>query len=183
MSTKPVEVEVKFRFRDHGKLKERLRELGAKLVDVVDMVDVYLQHPCKNFAVTDEALRVRFYRSSLRHGENIELAYKGPRLEGWAKSRVELVVRVGDFEGILKVLNSIGFTEVARIVKHREFYELDNVEISLDRVEGLGDFVELEDRGAGAEGLRRVAEKLGLSEVVHETYLELYLKSRASHST
>ncbi len=183
MSTKPLEVEVKFRCGNQGELRERLRESGAKLVDVVDMVDVYLQHPCRNFAETDEALRVRFYRSSLRHEESVELTYKGPRLEGWAKSRVELVVKVRDFEGILEVLKSLGFTEVARIVKHREFYELEGVEVSLDRVEGLGDFVELEDRGVGAGGLRRVAERLGLSEVVHETYLELYLKSRASHAT
>jgi len=176
MSTSNVELEVKFRCKDLNELRKKLLDMGAKPIDSVEMVDVYLQHPCWNFAERDEALRVRLIRSSQSRSESVEITYKGPRSQGWAKARVELVVKADDFQRTLQVFDSLGFREVARLAKRREFFEIDNVEVSLDMVEGLGEFVELEDRGAGGEGLRRVAERLGLRDLVRETYLELYLK-------
>lgn len=171
-----VEVEVKFRCDDLGRIKKELLDMKANYIDTVDMVDVYFQHPCRDFKSSDEALRVRLVKSYRTGEEIVELTYKGPRIEGWAKSRVELIVKVNSFMEVLEMLGKLGFSKVASITKHREFYLLDNVEVSLDNVEGLGSFVELEDRGAGENGIRLVAEKLGLNELVHETYLELYLK-------
>ncbi|MGC9108066.1 MAG: class IV adenylate cyclase, partial [Infirmifilum sp.] len=100
--------------------------------------------------------------------------------EGWVKTRVELGVVVDNFDSLLTILKKLGFHEVARIKKDREFYLFNGVEVSLDKVEDLGSFVELEDKGAGEEGIKKVAETLGLKELVPETYLELYLKKQRS---
>ncbi|MEZ0346735.1 MAG: class IV adenylate cyclase [Infirmifilum sp.] len=174
----PAEVEVKFRCTDPEGIRNKLRSMHSEYVDTVEMLDIYLQHPCRDFQQSDEALRVRHIKSTLTGQEDIELTYKGPRKEGWAKTRVELVVKVDKLNELLLVLDKLGFKVVARIAKHREFYLLEGVEVSLDKVEDLGNFVEIEDKGAGEHKIREVATKLGLQELVPETYLELYLKRR-----
>jgi adenylate cyclase class 2 len=168
------EVEVKFSISEPSRIREKLLELGATYVDTVDQVDIYYQHPCKNFAETDEALRLR--ENNSKSGKSIELTYKGPKRGGWAKDRVEIVSRVVDSVEMQEILEMLGFKAVARLLKHREFYMIRGVEVSIDKVEGLGDFVEIEDKGGGLEAVREIASKLGLGEPVPKTYLELYLE-------
>ncbi|MCI4408613.1 MAG: class IV adenylate cyclase [Thermofilum sp.] len=168
------EVEVKFSISEPSRIREKLLELGATYVDTVDQVDIYYQHPCKNFAETDEALRLR--ENNSKSGKSIELTYKGPKSGGWAKDRVEIVSRVIDSVEMQEILEMLGFKTVARLQKHREFYMIRGVEVSIDKVEGLGDFVEIEDKGGGLEAIREIASLLGLGEPVPKTYLELYLE-------
>lgn len=168
------EVEVKFSISEPSRIREKLLELGATYVDTVDQVDIYYQHPCKNFAETDEALRLR--ENNSKSGKSIELTYKGPKRGGWAKDRVEIVSRVVDSMEMQEILEMLGFKTVARLQKHREFYMIKGVEVSIDKVEGLGDFVEIEDKGGGLEAVREIASLLGLGEPVPKTYLELYLE-------
>ncbi|MGB9708539.1 MAG: class IV adenylate cyclase [Infirmifilum sp.] len=176
----PIELEAKFRCNNIDALREKLQHLKAIYLDKVLMVDVYFQHPCRDFRATDEALRVRYLKSQEKREALVEMTYKGPRGEGWVKTRVELGVVVDNFDSLLTILKKLGFHEVARIKKDREFYLFNGVEVSLDKVEDLGSFVELEDKGAGEEGIKKVAETLGLKELVPETYLELYLKKHRS---
>jgi adenylate cyclase class 2 len=171
----PREVELKYRCAEPGDVLRRLEALGARRIGEFQQEDVYFQHPCRDFALSDEALRVRF------SGGVAELTYKGPRehvSEG--KSREELVVPVGNPEQLLELLRKLGFREVARVRKKRIVFLISGAEVSLDHVEGLGVFVELEDKGAGAMGLREIAESLGLrGPPVEETYLEMILRSSA----
>ncbi|MCC6003414.1 MAG: class IV adenylate cyclase [Thermofilum sp.] len=170
----PREVEAKFFISDPRFVRVKLMELGADYVDSVDQVDIYFQHPCRDFACSDEALRLR--ENSSKSGRSVELTYKGPRGRGWAKERVEISSRLVDSGEMQSILEVLGFKPIARLVKHREFYTFRGVEVSIDYVEGLGYFVELEDRGGGMKALREVASLLGLGEPVSETYLELYLE-------
>ena len=170
-----IEVEAKFRVGDVAAVEARLAELGARLVAEVVEVDAYFNHPCRDFAASDEALRVR------RVGESVSLTYKGPRV-GPGKTRREVSVTVdGDVEGLLAAL---GFREVARVVKRRRYYSLGDVTVALDWVEGLGVFVEVEvsvgDESLVEEGFRRVMDvalRLGLdpSAMERRTYLEMVL--------
>ncbi|MGC9170992.1 MAG: class IV adenylate cyclase [Thermoproteus sp.] len=168
-----LEVEQKYR-ADLGKVREELLKLGASLVEAKEEVDVYFQHPCRDFAETDEALRVR------RSGSDVEVSYKGPRMRSNAKARLELTASAeGDVEAVLEAL---GFKKVAVIKKRREYYSYGPLTVSLDDVEGLGQFVEIE-AVASSEGsvgeaeaeISALAERLGLREKVDATYLELYL--------
>ena len=170
-----MEVEAKFRVVDASAVEARLAELGARLVSEVVEVDVYYNHPCRDFAASDEALRVRHVDGS------VSLTYKGPRM-GPGKTRREVSIGVdGDVESLLSAL---GFVEVARVVKRRRYYALGDVTVTVDRVEGLGEFVEVEvsvgDEGLVEEGFRRVMDvalRLGLDpgNMERRTYLELLL--------
>jgi len=170
-----LEVEVKYR-ADLSRVRERLKVLGFSLVAVQEEEDIYFQHPCRDFAATDEALRVRYA------GGRAYVTYKGPRMGAGAKTRVEVSAEAGP--GVAEVLERLGFVAVAKIRKRREYYAGGGFSVSLDWVEGLGEFVEVE-KTVGGEGdvlraveeVRRLASALGLGEEVRETYLELFLNT------
>ncbi|CCC82501.1 class IV adenylate cyclase [Thermoproteus tenax] len=169
-----LEVEAKFR-ADLSEVRGRLLKLGAVLLEKKTEIDVYYQHPCRDFAETDEALRVRYVDGAA------EVTYKGPRLAASAKTRLELSASAeGEVDSILTAL---GFNKVASIKKTREYYSYRSFTISLDRVEGLGDFVEIEAVASSPDVVKSIedeiaelAERLGLRERVESTYLELFLQ-------
>lgn len=173
-----IEVELKFRVDSLQKVKERLISLGARLLRSGEEVDIYLQHPCRDFGRTDEALRVRFLN------DKVTLTYKGPRYYSAGKARVESnVVVEGD---VVELLRNLGFKEFARLEKRREVYLLEEFAVYLDEVKGLGNFVEVElvvsNEGLIEEAAGRILElapRLDLSKdnIVGKTYLELFLSS------
>jgi adenylate cyclase class 2 len=89
------------------------------------------------------------------------------------------------FETAKRWLEAIGFRSVRQVIKHRELYELlrdgQRIVISLDRVERLGAFVELEilaDEArliAAREALRGLAEEWELRQPERRSYLELMM--------
>jgi len=175
-----LEVEVKYRAH-LDEVRERVLALGFSPRGVSEEVDTYFQHPCRDFAATDEALRVR------ASGGSVVLTYKGPRVGAGAKTRVEISASAEP--SIVELLERLGFVKVAVVKKRREYYEGLGVLVSLDEVEGLGEFVEIEkvvareeDIGGAVEELRRIASLLGLVEEVRETYLELVLKHTINKS-
>ncbi len=176
------EVEVKIAVENPEKVRERLRELGER-EGKLEQVDVYYQHPCRDFGETDEALRLR------RTDGRIVLTYKGPRV-GREKSREEVEVEVEDGERMDRILRRLGFRPLERVKvkKRREVYRVRfegrDVTVALDEVGGLGTFLELEcsvgDRSEverAEESLLRLAERLGVrGERVRESYLELLME-------
>lgn len=54
-----IEVEVKARVRDRDELVEKLRSLGAEMTRRDEQRDTYFNSPHRDFARTDEALRIR----------------------------------------------------------------------------------------------------------------------------
>jgi len=179
----PAETEAKVVLGDCGLLstvEEKLRALGARFLGEDFEEDTYYQHPCRDFAATDEALRVRRRRGCP------ELTYKGPkRLVGGAKTRVEETVALCDAEGAGRVLEALGFRPVAVVAKRRRYYRLRDVLVSLDEVRGLGCFLEAEYVGAGGPGeaveaIEEALRVLGLEGLRREarSYLELLLEAR-----
>ncbi len=174
MSRSGLEVEAKFRAGNLREVAERLSAMGAVPLGNTTEVDVYYAHPCRDFAATDEALRVRYA------GNGAELTYKGPRMGPGAKTRREVTVRVeGDVETLI---SSLGFDRVAVVRKRRALYAVGPYTVSLDEVEGLGTFVEIEavvDGQGGLEaavrGIEGLAARLGLAEREERTYLEILL--------
>ncbi|MEZ0320224.1 MAG: class IV adenylate cyclase [Pyrobaculum sp.] len=169
-----LEVEAKFRAKLDD-VRERVKALGFSLIGVSEEVDIYFQHPCRDFSATDEALRLR-----LSAGE-AQLTYKGPRMGAGAKTRFEASAAAGP--EVVEVLKQLGFREVAQIRKRREYYSGGGFTISLDWVEGVGEFVEIEKLvpdGSSVEAavaeIKSLAESLGLRDEVRETYLELFLR-------
>lgn len=166
-----LEIEIKSRCDDHAPVIERLGSIGARLAESRRENDLYLSHPARDFRSTDEALRLR------QVNDTVILTYKGPRLGGETKTRREVEVAVAEFEPMLGILGLLGFIAAGTIAKERDIYRLGDVEICIDRVEGLGNFVELEMMGTERERIEKdlfdIAAKLGLDRFEKKSYLEL----------
>jgi adenylate cyclase class 2 len=178
------EVEQKFPVADLSAVAERIMALGAKLSPPQEEVDLYFAHPSVDFAKTDEALRLR------RKGARNFITYKGPKLDATTKTRreIELGLEPGRaaMDSWAALLAALGFTPVAEVRKTRRKAHVPwqgrEVEASLDTVERLGTFVELELIAADAAAiepakacLASLAEFLGLSATERRSYLELLL--------
>ncbi len=169
------EVEAKYRITcTVDSIMEKLPRLGAIYKEAVDEEDTYFQHPCRDFSETDEALRIR---RMVRNGlEKWVLTYKGPRqMIGEVKIREEIEAELQDPEKFRRILEKLGFMEVATIAKKRLVYSYDGCEILIDHVNGLGKFLEIECKDRNKIDIIRKPLSNCL-EPVYKTYLELYME-------
>ncbi|MFM7245699.1 MAG: class IV adenylate cyclase [Planctomycetaceae bacterium] len=203
------EVEQKYPVADVAELEGRLGAAGAVWHGVLEQVDRYFGHPSRDFAATDEALRLR------STADGVAITWKGPRLDAAAKTRREIelplteaaVPAAAGAEAAVPVvagaeaavpaspratldrwtdlLESLGFRRVREVAKRRRLatvaWDGVPVEVSLDHVAGLGDFVEFElqaDAAGIALAAARVdalARHLGCMHPEPRSYLEMLL--------
>jgi adenylate cyclase class 2 len=159
------EVEVKVA-ADLDAVRARLDELGAEPTGDVVQVDTYYDAPHREFAETDEALRVR---RETRDGETTaRMTYKGPLVEAESKTREEFETTVEDGETADAIFEHLGFSPAATVRKDRRFYRYDGYTVTLDTVEDVGEFVEVETETdesgveTAREGAYGVLRELGL---------------------
>src|SRR6266496_1172527 len=152
-----LEVEQKFRIHDAESLERRLHELGAREVadtptrsvsedtptrsasEGSDQLDHYFNHPSRDFAQTDEALRLRhvgWVKSAHSHHPSVEndksaethlsqnfITYKGPKLDATTKTRREIELPLPPGSDTLahftELLTALGFRPVAQVRKTR----------------------------------------------------------------
>ncbi len=171
-----IEIELKGYAND--RIFRRVRE-KFEFMRKEEQEDIYFQHPCRNFAETDEALRIRIKRFN-GHLEAF-LTYKGPKLDNMSKTRREIEVPISDVKLYLDILNSLGFEKVITIEKIREKYYVEKgITITLDEVKGLGKFVEVEELATEEAEIKKEVEKLknillalGVRQFERKSYLEL----------
>src|SRR5215207_9127578 len=142
------EVEQKHRvdITDGVGLALRLAGYGAKLGEPVDQSDQYFAHPSRDFAQTDEALRIR------TESDKCFVTYKGPKVDKKTKTRQEIELPLGSANTNGKkfgeLLQAIGFSPVATVLKIRRPFQIHyaecDVEGAYDIVDRVGAFVELE---------------------------------------
>ena len=141
-----LEVELKFPVADIAGLESRLTKLGAAISAPQIEVDTYFAHPARDFSRTDEALRLR------RKNGAYSITYKGPKIDAATKTRCEidlpLATDEAGFPAWFGLLDALGFTAVGQVRKSRRkshiLWQDQSVEVSLDEVQRLGSFVELE---------------------------------------
>jgi adenylate cyclase, class 2 len=177
------EVEQKFPVADFAELEQRLRAMGATIAASQSEADEYFAHPCRDFRQTDEAVRIR------RKGERNFVAYKGPKIDVSTKTRreIDLPVQPGQETAAQwrALLEALGFRFVAEVRKSRRKAQIvwqdHEVEGSLDEVEGVGTYCELEliadesNLEVAKACILSLAEHLGLREVERRSYLEMLL--------
>lgn len=180
------EVELKFRLNPDGKVLEALASRGVQWSPPELQVDTYYRHPTRDFARTDEALRVR------ATDRLTCLTYKGPVVDPAAKTRHEIEIPLRDRAGgesLGHILGLLGFSPVREVRKERRssglVYAEEHIELCWDRVPPLGDFLELEivaedeQRHAARDRLWGLARELGLLEQERRSYLQLLLDADA----
>jgi adenylate cyclase, class 2 len=159
-----IEAEVKAR-SNHKKLLELLERNGAKYAGSQTMIDAYYS------LKPDEDLRIR------RSDKGVFITFKGPKIIG--KSRKEINLQVHDGKDADKLLNALGHQRICVIKKKRVEYEIDDASVSLDTVEGLGDFAEIEimtpeDRlSSTLDKINKIAKKLDVGPFIDQSYPEL----------
>jgi len=171
-----IEFELKARIEALGPVREALMARGARHDEDREEHDVYYNHPARDFAVTDEALRVRYAAGTA------VMTYKGAKLAGTRlKAREELNLAVEDGHVLEAVLDRLGFRRTAIVRKRRELWSLEGASIALDEVESLGTFAEVEIIGelgdeTVEERVHTIARSLGITgEPITASYLELVL--------
>lgn len=139
-------VELKARYEDLGKARALLK--GAEHVVTVEQVDTY-------FALGERRLKLRAVTGA-REGQLI--CYERPDQSAAKESRV-LLAPVSDAALIRDILTRV-FPAKAEVRKTREIYRFQGVQVHLDTVAGLGNFLEfekiLQDETEGEEGRRHL---------------------------
>lgn len=183
------EVEQKFRATASEQVSLRLTSMGAGPGPPASQEDEYFAHPSRDFASTNEVLRLR------RVGDSNAVTYKGPKRAGPTKTREEIEIAFADgpdaLAGARRLFEALGFRSVFTVRKTRTPYHLQSngrpLEVALDAVAGLGTFVEVEaiangegDLPSAQKAVTELAAALGLSEVEPRSYLRMALEQRAA---
>src|SRR5437868_9673166 len=132
------EVEQKLRIDDLQAIRNRLLKLGVQFHTAIEQVDSYFNHPSRDFATTDEALRLR------QIGDQNFITYKGPKIDPATKTRRELELPLPRGTKIqaefAASISALGFAPVGTVRKRRETGNLTpnehDVEIAVDEVGG-----------------------------------------------
>lgn len=161
---------------DLNHVEEILKEKGAHFIEEVTEIDTYYNHPSRDFAETDEALRIRMC------GEKSYVTYKGPKIDALSKTREEIETEIKDSDVAKQLLVALGFHPVVEVKKVRRLYRLSPFDICLDDVENAGTFVEVETSGESVVELRNAAldllKELNLKKYDRRSYLELLLEKQ-----
>jgi len=201
------EVEQKYPVADVKAIEDRLGRLGASWHGTAEQVDRYFNHPSRDFAVTDEALRLRSTAAG------VAITWKGPRLDATAKTRREIELPLAlaavpaaaqalaavpaaaeapsavpaMLDHWTELLEALGFRRVREVAKRRRLatvaWEGAAIEAALDHVADLGDFMELELQAdasgiaAAAARIESLARELGCANPERRSYLEMLLAS------
>ena len=176
-----LEIELKVRISSLEAVRQQLHRLNAQCCGRKHEHDIYYNAPHRDFAVTDEAIRVRYTNN------HAVVTYKGAKIPtSGLKAREELNTAVESGEIFEQVLDRLGFCKTAEVNKWRENYKLGTVAISLDSVDDLGTFAEIEimaddDDSDATAKIEKIAEKLGIQgEPILASYLELLLAKRSA---
>jgi adenylate cyclase class 2 len=176
-----LEIELKVRISSLDPVRERLLECNAQFCGRVHEHDVYYNAPHRDFGVTDEAVRVRYTN------DHAVVTYKGAKITTTAlKAREELSLAVESGAVFEKILDRLGFSKTAEVNKWREYYRLGVASISLDSVDELGTFAEIEvmaetDAADASARINKISQEIGIQgEPILASYLELLLAKRSA---
>lgn len=178
------EIEMKFRVGDFEDFIRAADRMGGTFGAEETQVDRYFNHPSRDFGETDEALRVRTI------GDRSKVTYKGPVKDKLVKLREEIEMPVGnsstDGKRFADMLCALGFREVRSVLKHRRTAKVNwlgrGFELTLDRVDGLGLFVEVEtlagenQKDAARDALLQLTKDLRLGDPERRSYLQMLLE-------
>ena len=167
-----IEVEIKLPLRrqekteETGRIAEVLCSMGFRKAARFRQRDTYFDNEAGEIRGGGKALRIRETEDLMKGIVTAELNFKGPRMDQVSMTRQELETEVGQAETGRRILAALGFSPVLpEVVKERTEYRREEITAALDRVEGLGDFLELEimadEETENGKVLQKLEELLG----------------------
>jgi adenylate cyclase, class 2 len=177
-----LEIEIKAEIDSIEETERHILDFGAVFRGQSLEDDTYYNHPSRDFRETHEALRVRASENT-----GVCITYKGPVLPGRAKSRFEAETGIEDSATFQTILIKLGFRFVGQVKKTRRFYDYKGATITLDQVEGVGAYIEIEKIGDNKtileEEVLNLAKELKIHSFEKRSYLELVLQSEQGQSS
>ncbi len=177
-----VELKVAFKRENLPNFIRKLEDLGFKRIIKKKETDTYFNGIDRDFRKTDEALRVRESINLDKGYVRYYITYKGPKMDKISKTREEIEVQVSNGDDAKKIFEKLGFKPVKPIVKIREIYKRDGIEISIDDVENVGTYIEFEkivksesEKSDAINNLLNLMKSLNISKnnLIKTSYLEL----------
>ncbi|MCA9322743.1 MAG: class IV adenylate cyclase [Planctomycetes bacterium] len=162
-------IEIKARVRDAAALAGRVAELADQGPTLIEQDDTF-------FACKDGRLKLRMFSET--EGELI--FYRRPD-EAGPKTSFYLRTPTSDPAGLRETL-TLALGQIGRVVKRRTLFLIGRTRVHIDRVEGLGDFCELEvvlredeDGAVGVEEARALMRQLEIEagNLIETAYLDL----------
>ena len=170
-----IEVEVKIPIENIEKIKQKLLETGFIYQKTVVETDTYFTSDHYDMRKKDKALRIR-KTENLDTGEvKAQLNCKGPKLDQVSMTRKETEIDIYEPEKMEDILKELEFYPAScRVKKTRCYYIKDHMTAAADKVENLGNFLELEIIVAKEE------ERAGGLDMIYELMRMLMRKDRDS---
>ena len=143
MNKNDVEIEIKFPLNTPQETKQFLNKYAKLVLTDEYQKDIYFTPAHRDFLAVKypyEWLRLR----QTDAGSSITYKHFHPENVKETVYCDEFETPVGDVNTMQKILLSLDFKEIVIIEKTRTSWLLDDVEISIDEVQGLGVFIELE---------------------------------------
>lgn len=175
-------------------LEKKILDQGFYFSRALEESDLYFNAPDRDFALTDEALRIRQERSEL--SEQTMLTYKGSKTDPLSNTRIEVETEISNAGEMLEILKSLGYKTVLTVKKKRREYqgrdEFSQILICLDELAELGNFIEIEYCAEGdiltkekesiRDRLLSLLDLLGVSrsKLTRKSYLELLIERATS---
>ena len=167
------EIEIKLRVDNLEELEKKLTDSGLVISKEIAQHDVIYSNTKDTHSFVESYEGCIILRIRKENGVSI-INLKKQR--SYEMDNIEYETEVKDGEAIHNILLLLGWTPEVEVKKVRKKGKLKEYEICLDRVEKLGDFVELEkltDENADPEKVReelfKELEKFGLTKDQEET--------------
>ncbi len=173
MAHNNTEIEIKFPLKNPEEIINFLNKSTEKKVEKTVQVDTYFTPAHKDFLEPDYPFQWLRVRESIN---GVILNYKHFYPEN--KKNIDYC---DEFEAIVnssiikKILECLDFKKLVELKKERSSWMYKDVEISIDKVEELGEFIELEittpfdDSNVAKEYLYKITKEIG-AEVGEEDY-------------
>jgi adenylate cyclase class 2 len=176
------ETEAKLRVSNLTEVENIAEQLGGKFAGEFRQIDSYFDDKSASLLLQDKGLRIRMESDNSNGKAEAYLTWKGTKNPGEYKNREEIELGISDYKGMAKLLQRLGYDIRLTVKKTRRVWEVDGCSLCLDKVDEIGEFVEIE--GDGSETIADLQKKLGLGELKHikETYAEIAAKQHLRKS-
>ena len=182
-----IEVEIKLPVENGNDIGRKLLQIGFRKSKILTETDTYFDKEDGFIKKNGLALRVRITEDMRRGRTEAVITFKGQKMDAVSMTRRELESGIEKPEVMVSILQALGYREASpRVRKLRQEYVSGHMTASLDRVEGLGEFLELEIICSETSGkdhalheIEMVLNRLGyvMEDTVTTSYLSMIQKA------
>ncbi|MHA2363712.1 MAG: class IV adenylate cyclase [Candidatus Hodarchaeales archaeon] len=188
-----VELKVKISEEEKSKIQNYIQENNPVYLGEIEHIDLYFDKKDSNLslAIEDKALRLRTARKTNDPSSSrLDVTFKGPKIKSTSKTRQEFelyLVPNSSYKDVLAFFEALDYQQKISVRKKRKDYQLQGgVKLSLDEVEVLGNFIELEVVSHTFEEITEAEDKLwilirnilgdiSIDRSIMESYVEMLL--------